>query len=74
MRADIAKRKALDWLVERITIVDEDGNTLVLSDLEVDDGTDDADEDEQPEPTGGTVGEEAAEAAEASETDEGDSE
>jgi trigger factor len=33
--ADIAKRKALDWLVETVAIVDEDGNTIDRAELEV---------------------------------------
>lgn len=36
LRADIAKRKALEWLTDKVTIVDEDGNTLSYDDLAVD--------------------------------------
>ena len=32
VRSDIAKRKALDWLVERVAIVDEDGNPIDRAD------------------------------------------
>lgn len=28
LRADIAKRKAMEWITERVTLVDEDGNTV----------------------------------------------
>jgi len=37
LRADIAKRKALDWLTEQVTITDTDGNTVVFAELAVDD-------------------------------------
>jgi trigger factor len=43
LKVDIAKRKSLDWLTERVAIVDEDGNTIVFADLavvEIDDDTD----------------------------------
>ena len=30
LRADISKRKALEWLTETVTIVDEDGNAVSL--------------------------------------------
>jgi trigger factor len=36
LRADIAKRKALEWLTEKVTIVDEDGNAIVYDDLVLD--------------------------------------
>ena len=35
VRADIAKRKALDWLVETVTIVSEDGDPIDRSQLEI---------------------------------------
>jgi len=45
LRADITKRKALDWLTENVTIVDEDGTTIAFVDLAlVEDDTDAADE------------------------------
>jgi trigger factor len=42
LRADISKRKALEWLTETVTIVDEDGNTVVFADLAL--SEDDAEE------------------------------
>ena len=36
LRADIAKRKALEWLTGTVTIVDEDGNNIVFDDLALD--------------------------------------
>jgi len=33
-RADISKRKAVDWLLERVEVVDEDGNTIDKEALE----------------------------------------
>ncbi len=46
IRTDIAKRKALDWLVDSVEIVDEDGNAIDRADLEVasDDDDDQIDE------------------------------
>jgi trigger factor len=35
VRSDIRKRKALDWLLERVEIVDEDGHPIDRSDLEI---------------------------------------
>ena len=35
VRSDLRKRKALDWLVENVTIVDEDGAPVDRADLEV---------------------------------------
>lgn len=49
-RADISKRKAVDWLLERVEVVDEDGNTIDKDALEVaatplEEDPDDADHD-----------------------------
>jgi trigger factor len=51
VRSDVRKRKALDWLLERVEIVDEDGHAIDRADLEVgqdsdehDTETDDTDE------------------------------
>lgn len=35
MRADISKRKAVDWLLERVEVVDEDGNSIDTDALEL---------------------------------------
>lgn len=35
IRSDISKRKALDWLLERVRIVDEEGNVVDYADLVV---------------------------------------
>lgn len=35
LKADIAKRKALDWLTETVTIADEDGNAVNFADLAI---------------------------------------
>jgi len=35
MKADISKRKAVDWLLERVEVVDEDGNTIDKDALEL---------------------------------------
>ena len=34
VRSDLRKRKALDWLVEHVEIVDEDGTPIDRADLE----------------------------------------
>jgi trigger factor len=52
VRSDLRKRKALDWLVEHVRVVDEDGTEVDRADLEVpeadeDDTTDEDDEEEQ---------------------------
>jgi trigger factor len=36
LRSDISKRKALEWLTETVTIVDEDGNAIAFADLALD--------------------------------------
>lgn len=50
VRSDIEKRKALDWLLEHVEIVDPDGNPIDRADLEVDDDDDD-DDTEAPDDT-----------------------
>jgi|GEM_PF-5866698 len=35
MKADISKRKAVDWLLEKVEVVDEDGNTIDTEALEL---------------------------------------
>ena len=35
VRSDVRKRKALDWLLERVEIVDEDGHAIDRADLEI---------------------------------------
>lgn len=35
LRSDISKRKAVDWLLERVEVVDEDGNTIDKEALEL---------------------------------------
>ena len=49
VRSDVRKRKALDWLLERVEIVDEDGHAIDRADLEV--STDSADTPEQSDET-----------------------
>ncbi len=51
VRSDIRKRKALDWLLERVEIVDQDGHPLDRSELEI---TTDESDDEVDE-SGGAV-------------------
>lgn len=40
LKTDIAKRKALDWLTETVSIADESGNSIVFADLAVADDED----------------------------------
>jgi trigger factor len=35
LRSDIKKRKALEWIIERVEIVDDDGNVIDRADLEL---------------------------------------
>ena len=73
VRSDVRKRKALDWLLERVEIVDEDGHAIDRADLEIgqdsdqhtDDQAGDADEDAAPAPTA----ESEADAVDAAETE-----
>ena len=48
VRSDVRKRKALDWLLERVEIVDEDGHAIDRADLEVSSDSDEQDTDEGP--------------------------
>ena len=67
LRADIAKRKALDWLTDSVTILDTDGTTIAFADLIFDEGELDelgADEDDGYDADDGDTGPEAAGAAE----------
>jgi len=41
VRSDVKKRKAFDWLLERVEIVDEDGTIIDRADLELPDTSDD---------------------------------
>jgi trigger factor len=45
VRSDIRKRKALEWLLERVEIVDGDGATIDRSELELPSEDDEADDD-----------------------------
>jgi trigger factor len=60
VRSDLQKSKALDWLLDRVTLVDADGNAISTEDLEVpdDEGAGDHDHTESPttdtEPTAET--------------------
>jgi trigger factor len=53
VRSDIRKRKALDWLLERVEIVDEDGHPLDRSELDI--TTDDPEAVAEVDGSGGTV-------------------
>jgi trigger factor len=48
VRSDLRKRKALEWLIERVEIVDEQGQPVDRAALEVGDDTDDEAADEAP--------------------------
>ena len=49
VRSDVRKRKALDWLLERVEIVDEDGHAIDRADLEVSSDEHEHDTDEGPD-------------------------
>jgi trigger factor len=65
VRSDVRTRKALDWLLERVEIVDEDGHAIDRADLEVSPDSDEHDTDED-------AGEPAVDAAADQEPDETD--
>jgi trigger factor len=48
VRSDVRKRKALDWPLERVEIVDEDGHAIDRADLEVSSDDHEHDTDEGP--------------------------
>jgi trigger factor len=48
VRSDVKKRKAFDWLLERVEIVDPDGTTIDRASLELTDEADGADEVDEP--------------------------
>ncbi len=56
LRSDLLKSMALDWLIERCTLVDAEGNTIASSALELPEADDSADTDDaqenSPEPQG----------------------
>jgi trigger factor len=45
LRSDIKKRKALEWVIERVEVVDEDGNVIDRAELELPAPDDDTDDD-----------------------------
>jgi trigger factor len=53
VRSDIRKRKALDWLIERVEIVDQDGHPLDRSELDI--TTDESAQPEEIDESGGAV-------------------
>jgi trigger factor len=52
VRSDIRKGKALDWLLERVEIVDEEGNPVDRSALDLSTESDDDTEDDSPDVPG----------------------
>jgi trigger factor len=50
VRSDVRKRKALDWLLERVEIVDEDGRAIDRADFEVTPDSDNTPQPDQPDP------------------------
>jgi trigger factor len=53
VRSDIRKRKAFDWLIERVEIVDEDGATIDRAALGLDDDQPGDGSDDGNDPSGG---------------------
>jgi trigger factor len=54
VRSDVRKQKALDWLLERVEIVDEDGQPIDRADLEIAPDADDQSAPEAAEAAGDT--------------------
>ena len=61
VRSDLRKRKALDWLVANVKVVDEDGTEIDRADLEVPE-VDDSDDETHSDDTDDTDGDEEQEA------------
>jgi trigger factor len=53
VRSDVRKRKALDWLLERVEIVDQDGKAIDRSELEISPDTNGNDEEDETGASGG---------------------
>jgi trigger factor len=51
VRSDVRKRKALDWLLERVEIVDEDGQPIDRAELEIRPAPDESQDDSDAEDT-----------------------
>ncbi len=51
VRSDVRKRKALDWLLERVEIVDEDGQPIDRAELEIRPAPDESQDDSDDEDT-----------------------
>jgi hypothetical protein len=70
----VRKRKALDWLLERVEIVDEDGRAIDRADLEISPQTDEhgSDEDDVPGNETGAAGSETTSDESTDESDETD--
>jgi trigger factor len=75
VRSDVRKRKALDWLLERVEIVDEDGHAIDRADLEVGQDSDqnDTDETDKDAPANRKVGQDSDQ-NDTDETETGESE
>ena len=54
VRSDLRKQKAYDWLSERVTINDEDGNPIARELLEIEQPSDEADAGGDPAPDSDT--------------------
>jgi trigger factor len=50
VRSDVRKRKALDWLLERVEIVDEDGQPIDRTELEIRPAPDESQDESHDEP------------------------
>lgn len=61
VRSDLRKQKAYDWLSERVTINDEDGNPIARELLEIEQPSDEADAGGDPAPDSDTQGSDTSE-------------
>jgi trigger factor len=61
VRSDLRKQKAYDWLSERVTINDEDGNPIARELLEIEQPSDEADAGGDPAPDSDTQGPDTSE-------------
>jgi trigger factor len=70
LRSDIKKRKALEWVIERVEVVDDDGNVIDRDDLETPSPDDDDEAAAEADPTAASDDDTPSDTASASDTSE----
>jgi trigger factor len=70
LRSDIKKRKALEWVIERVEVVDDDGNVIDRDDLETPSPDDDDEAAAEADPTAASDDDTPSDTASAPDTSE----